>query len=326
MAGLNESQVQAYSMDFALEAGKRGSRLEPYVMLQKVNNAKTHSFETFAVESGFNEQVAAVEDTVWQESQPSRRSVSPRLFRANHLCSDMLEFTSIINLKSAYTRQALNALSNLKDKLIVDSLLGDVVTGVNGATVLNATADGVKTMLDNGTGLDFAKVLATRESFAADSVGNSGGNDELVMLITERQMTNLLGELKVTSSDYVGTAQVGGGKTKKGFTYAIRGGRVDSALGFKFIELGTNTNLLSATAATGGIRSCIAFAVTREPEGSSAAGEIYRPACMLAVNKDITMEANRVPGKNNIIGLFNSMYMNAVRTEGKLVKKVLCQE
>jgi hypothetical protein len=194
-------------------------------------------------------------------------------------------------------------LKRKKDQIIIEALLGSVLTGQKLGTSITATADGVETIAAGGAGLTYAKAVAIRESFEANDIAIDE-DEKIILCITQKQHTDALNDDKFINSDFYSGRQIGAD------------GRITSLLGMQVKIFGTVPAIGSAMISkTGSDRNCIAFI---------SGGE--NNAIAMAVNSDIGIKFQDRPDLVKTHQIVADMSMSAVRTEGKLVKKFLCQE
>lgn len=239
-------------------------------------------------------------DTVAQDIAHSRRGGKMRDFRATLMLDHFDDLQVLIDPSREYASAVAEAMMRQYDYLCLTNALGSVNTGRKLDVPVDAVTDGVLTVAANGTGLTFEKLNEIQQNFIDNEVGLDR-DEELYLCITGQQHADLLKETELTSGDYTAG---GRGET------VIDRGRITKAMGMNIIVFGANASksMLSKTSTT---RHCIAFA---------------KSGIVVGMNKDISIDIDKRPDKNNAWQVQASIFMDAIRTEGVKVQQVDCVE
>lgn len=185
-----------------------------------------------------------------------------------------------------YTMRHAGALGRAFDDEIVRALGASVNEGHAGATT--TVYDTGQSIASSSTGMTVQKLIEAKEMMDADEV------DEFLpryFALSARQLRELLGDDKITSSDF---------NTVK----ALVRGEVDEFMGFKFIRTERLTKVSND-------RYCFAWA---------------QPAIRLGVAQaPVTLQSDR-PDKRHAKQIYSYMSIGAVRVEDQMVVRVLCDE
>ena len=117
--------------------------------------------------------------------------------------------------------------------------------------------------------------------------------EEQFVILTAKQMSNLLRSTEVTSSDY-------------NTVRALVNGSVDSFLGFEFIRV--SSNLMQKE---GNVRSCLVWA---------------KSGMLMATSGDIVTDIAPRKDKRNAVQVYASLDIGAARMDEKKVIEILCDE
>lgn len=228
---------------------------------------------------------------------------------AKELGNDLDQFDeallgTVVLPTSTLVKSHAMAFNRAKDRTLLTAAVGNAFSGKLGTTT-NALPAGqtIAANYDNsGTdiGLTFSKLLRIREIFAdagVDIDGADGEEEGIVLTVTEKQITDLLKDVKLTSRDYVGEVM------------SLKTGKINHFLGIEFKRLNsTAVNPLLPVTAT--IRDCVAYA---------------KSALAFATGETKT-SIDRIPTKQNKIQIYSVQKMGAVRLWDDRVIKVRCKE
>ena len=170
------------------------------------------------------------------------------------------------------------------DDEIISAAIGTAFTGETGST---STAN-ANQIVHGSAGLTIAKLRTAKETLDLGSVDPSIPRH---IIVSPKQITDLLGTTEVTSSDF---------NTVK----ALANGEINSFLGFNFIV----SNRLSLSGST---RSCIAFA---------------QDGIALAVGKDVQARIDERADKSYATQVYYCMSIGATRMEEEKVVEIKCHE
>jgi hypothetical protein len=226
-------------------------------------------------------------DTPQIDTPHARRRVSLADYEFADLIDQQDKVRLLIDPTSSYAQAAAMAMGRAMDDVIITAALGTSFTGETGST--STTLPSAQKIAEAGTdGLTIAKLRTAKEKFDLASVDPS---IQRYMIVSPRQITDLLGTTSVTSSHF---------NTVK----ALVQGEVDSFMGFKFIT----SNRLSIESSK---RKCIAFA---------------SDGIALGVGKDVSARIDERADKSYATQVYYCMSIGATRMEEEKVVEVKCHE
>lgn len=281
---ITTAMVEQYKSNVALLSQQMGSRLRGAVRVEPVVG-----------KNGFFEQIGATAaqqkttrhmDTPQTDTPHARRRVST----ADYVWADYIDnedkIRTLIDPASPYAQNAVAAFGRSTDDVIIAALGGTAYTGVAGGT---ATALPSAQKIDEGnTGLTVAKLIKAKGILWAGDVDES---EELFMVVTGKQLEDLLGEEKATSSDYAAIQ-------------ALVKGTINQFMGFTFIR---SERLVT----TSDITLCYAWA---------------RSGMLLGVGQDIQTRIGERADKNYLTQVWVAMSLGATRMEEAKVVEIGCDE
>ena len=294
---IDQALVTQFSDMVYAQAQQMDTRLSPIVDTVQVSG------KDYAVER--LDTVEAIEittrhaDTVAQEIAHSRRQLAMREFRTTILLDEFDDVSTLIDPQSNYARHIAAAMNRQKDRIIAAAAFANVKTGRNfGTNVTFANDDGLTILASVGstTGLNYDKLLNIHENFINNNVGVEMAED-MYILAAGQQNTNLMNETELTSGDF-------------SREYAVEKGKVANAAGLDVIVF-SGTDSQPILSKSGNDRNCIALA---------------KGGIKFGVSKEMSIKINERPDKNNLIQLQASMFIGAVRCDGRRVQKVICTE
>jgi len=193
----------------------------------------------------------------------------------------------LISPQSEYAMAGAWAMGRAMDDAIISAATGNAFGGVSGGTSIALPAS--QQIAVGASGLTIAKLIEAKEILD----GNDVDPDEpRFMIVTSKQMTNMLNETKITSADYASVK-------------ALVQGQIGTFLGFNFIRterLGLDGN---------GDRQVLAFC---------------RSGLGLAVGADVSTRISERADKNYATQVFLSMTIGATRVEDEKVVEIACSE
>jgi hypothetical protein len=281
--------VEQYSANVTMLSQQMGSLLRSAV-----------DVETIKGKNAFFDQVGSVTaqvrssrhgSTPQLDTPHSRRRVSLADYEWADLIDDLDKVRMLVDPTSSYAKAAAAAMGRAMDDVIIASLGGSSDTGVAGGTAvaLPSTQKVSTASQADGAGLTIAKLLSAKYILDSNDVDPSLAR---YIVVSPKQIQDLLGTTQVTSSDY---------NTVK----ALATGQLDSYLGFKFIV--SNRLLLANT----DDRLCYAFTAD---------------AIKLAIGKDVTARIDERADKSYATQVYYSMAIGATRMEEKKVVEIPCDE
>ena len=277
--------VEQYSSNIQMLSQQKGSLLRDKVRVESVTG-----------KNAFFDQVGSVtatvrttrhSDTPQSDTPHSRRRVSLVDYEFADLIDDLDKVRMLVDPTSTYALAAAYAMGRAMDDAIITAATGSADTGVAGGTAVALPAGQI--IAEAGTtGMTIAKLREAKEIIDLADVDPSLPRH---IIVSPKQITDLLGTTEVTSSDF---------NTVK----ALAQGDVNSFLGFNFI---VSNRLAVATQ----IRDCIAFV-------SDGIG--------LAVGKDSTARIDERADKGYATQVYYSAAFGATRMEEEKVVKIQAYE
>lgn len=293
---IDQALVEQYSETVHVLAQQMTSRLRntPAVMVKSVTG-KNFYYDRLGNSESI-EITTRHADTVAQDVEHSRRMGVIRPYIHTFYLDDIDDLETIIDPQSEYARNTVMAMNRRMDRVIKDAAVGTVLTGRQGATSVTAATDGVTTVAAGGTGMTYEKLVEVLGNFNDNEIGNEA-DPYYALLVTGRQHEDLLKEVELTSADY-------------GAGTPVANGKMTMAAGFEVIKFGSAVDnaLLDVSGTT---RDCIAMAEN---------------AVCVGITKDIEVNIDRRPDKNNLIQVQTKLYFGALRTEGVRVQIVQADE
>ena len=277
--------VEQYSSNIQMLSQQKGSLLRDKVRLESVTG-----------KNAFFDQVGSVtatvrssrhSDTPQADTPHSRRRVSLVDYEFADLIDDLDKVRMLVDPTSSYALAAAYAMGRAMDDAIIAAATGSADTGVAGGTAVALPSSQI--IAEAGTaGLTIAKLRQAKEIIDLADVDPSLPRH---IIVSPKQITDLLGTTEVTSSDF---------NTVK----ALAQGDINSFLGFNFV---VSNRLAIATSK----RDCIAFV-------SDGIG--------LAVGKDSTARIDERADKGYATQVYYSAAFGATRMEEDKVVKIEAYE
>ena len=151
-----------------------------------------------------------------------------------------------IALPTSETVQAhAMAAGRTMDQVVIDAASGTAYTGETGVTATSfLAANQVSVSLSGSSeGLTLGKLIAAKSILGINEAYGQDGNknDELVLIVSQKQLDDLLTVTEVTNSDYAAVK-------------ALASGEIDNFMGFRF----KRTELLTLNSSTD-VRTCLAY-------------------------------------------------------------------
>ena len=274
--------VQQYSANVQMLSQQMGSLLRDKVRLESVVGKNAFFDQVGSVTAV--EKTSRHSDTPQIDTPHARRRVSLSDYEFADLIDQQDKVRLLIDPTSSYAQAAAMAMGRAMDDVIISAALGTAFTGETGST---STAN-ANSIAHGSAGLTIAKLRTAKETLDLGSVDPSIPR---FIIVSPKQITDLLGTTEVTSSDF---------NTVK----ALANGEVNSFLGFNFIV----SNRLSLSGTT---RSCIAYA---------------QDGIALAVGKDVQARIAERADKSYATQVYYCMSIGATRMEEAKVVEVQCTE
>ena len=277
--------VEQYKSNVFHLAQQKGSRLRDAVRSETVTG-KSHFFERIGSVAA-EKRTSRHSDTPRMDTPHSRRKVTMDDYDWADLIDQEDKVRMLISPQSEYAMAGAWAMGRAMDDAIIAAATGTSFGGVSGGT--SVALPSTQKIVHGSAGLTLAKLIEAKEKLDANDVDP---DEARYMIVTSKQMSNLLNLEKVTSSDYASIK-------------ALVQGQIDTYLGFKFLRterLGLDSN---------SDRQVLAFC-------QSGIG--------LAVGSDVSTRISERADKNYATQVFLSMTIGATRVEDEKVVEIACNE
>ncbi len=292
MDTVSQNAIIQFSEHMHIRAQQIKARLRPYVEIRQMNGKSMAYDGLGTVEAReINGRFSPVE---FADIEHFRRKITKRRFEVTLPIDHTDVEERLMDPESNYAEASVRAMERQFDRVCIESMFADVLTGENMDTVVTAATDGVVTV-DATAGLTYEKLLEIHKNFINNEVGNDM-DINVVMGITGGEHSDLMGELELTSGDY-------------SREYVVDKGRMQIATGINLVKFaatgaGGADPLLSVAS---GVRTSFAMA-----QGAICVGLSRSWSVKIQERTDL-IDTKQV----QITGV-----LGAVRTEGKLIQKV----
>ena len=284
------AMVEQYAGNVAHLSQQKGSRLRNAVRVETVVG-KNAFFEQLDKTAALKRTTRHA-DTPQVDSSHARRRVSLTDYDWADLIDNEDRGRMLIDPTGPYAQSAAMALGRAMDDSIIEAADGTAYTGVDGSTSTAystaMTVDvqvGISPAAD--TGLNIGKLRAAKENLDANE---ADPDIPRYCVINAKQLSNLLAQTEVTSSDF---------NTVK----ALVQGEVDTFLGFNFIRterIGVDTN---------SDHKVLYFA---------------QSGILMGLGAQPTIKISERADKNHATQVFASMTIGSTRMEENLVGYIEC--
>lgn len=288
---VTENMVQQFGSNYRILGQQKAARLVAFCQMEPNITGTSKSVERLGRAEAID-VTSRHADTQYVQVPHSRRWLDLIDKSWAELVDEMDKIKMLADPTSPYAGLALAALNRAKDDVIIAAARGSARLGAGGSIALPA---GQK-IAEGGTGLTLAKLLAAKEILDAAEVDaendlDGQGQPMRVMVVSSKQLTNLLGTTEIKSIDYNNVK-------------ALAQGQVDTFLGFKFIR----SERLPKSGTT---RACVAWS-----KGCVAFG----------TGMDIVTNIDPLPTKNYSVQVYARESIGAVRVEDEGVVEIGCFE
>lgn len=283
---IDQNLVNAFNSNVELQFQQRGSRLRPFVRVEPLNSEFEY-FDRIAPVDAI-ERTERHGDTPTVETPHSRRRIGSRDFEIADLIDHQDKLRMLYDPSSSYILNHVYALGRKMDDVIIEAFDSDVYTKKAGGTTLTFAQDGGETVTAS-SGLDIETLINVKEKLTDRDQIEDG--EPLYMVVTAKQISNMLNEDKLTSSDYAAVK-------------ALVRGEIDTFMGFRFIR---TQRLIK----TGDIRACYAWA---------------RSGMCLGVADNVKTRMSERDDKSYSVQCYAKASFGATRMWGQQVVKVNCTE
>lgn len=297
--------VQQYGENVFHLSQQKGSRLAPAVR-NETQQGKARFFDRLG-------KTAAVKknnrhgDTPLVESAHSRRMVTLVDYEWADLIDDQDKIRTLISPESIYAQAAMWALGRSKDDEIIAAAGGNSFSGEDGSTTV-ALPNTQKIGAQNGTAATRLNVKTLREVQEVFGENDVDEDEMRYIAVSQKQLTSMLGETEVTSSDFNSVK-------------ALVQGDVDTFLGFKFIRTqrllvqsgtlayDTDGSVGSGSLDADGHEKCFAWAMS---------------GLLLSTAKEMQARIDERSDKSYSTQVYACLSIGATRMEEEKVVEVLC--
>lgn len=265
------------------------SRLRPYVTIKKMTG-DVYAYDGIGTVEA-RELSGRFNLTQFDTIEHFRRKISKRRFVIT-LPIDKHDVAGMLtDPKGIYAQACVYKMERVFDRVVVDAMFANVLTGRDFENSVTFANDGGRTV-DATNGWTYEKFLEIKENFINDDVGNDSPR-KMVTGITGDEHTDFMSEAELTSGDF--TRQ-----------YVVDRGEINRAVGFDVVTFGANANdpIIKVNSTT---RDCFAMA-----EGAICVGMPSEWEISVDKRPDYVQTT-----QIQIVGT-----LGAVRTEGKLIQKV----
>ena len=282
---ITEAFVQQYSNNVQMLSQQKGSLLRGVVDVETVVGKHAY-FERIGAVSA-QKRVSRHSDTPQIDTPHSRRRISMADYEWADLIDQQDRVRTLIDPTSQYALAAAYAMGRAMDDEIIAAVSGNAFAGETGSTTVALPS--AQKITESGTdGLTIAKLRSAKEIMDAASVDPSIPRH---IVVSPKQITDLLGTTEVTSSDF---------NTVK----ALANGEINTFLGFNFIV----SNRLTSSSSK---RLCLAFT---------------NDAIKLALGKDVMTRIDERSDKGYSTQVYVCMTMGATRLEDEKVVTIQSHE
>ena len=278
--------VNQFSSNIQMLSQQMGSLLRNAVDVESVNGEKAFFDQVGAAAAQLRTTRHA--DTPLIDTPHSRRMATMSDYEYADLIDDQDKVRMLVDPTSTYSRAAAAAMGRAMDDVIITAALGDALTGKDGGTT--TSFDTANNQIAASTsGLTLAKLIQAKEIL--DS-GNVDPSINRYIAVSPKQVTDLLNNTTVTSSDY---------NTVK----ALAMGEINTFVGFNFIV----SNRLGVDGSSD--RRCFAWA---------------EDGIKVAMGKEPTARIDERADKSYATQVYYCQTLGATRMEESKVVEVLCAE
>ena len=217
--------VNQFSANIQMLSQQMGSLLRNAVDVESVNGEKAFFDQVGSAAAVLRTSRHA--DTPIVDTPHSRRMVTMSDYEYADLIDDQDKVRLLVDPTSTYSRAAAAAMGRAMDDVIIAAALGNASTGKDGSTT--TALPSAQKIVHGSAGLTIAKLVEAKEILDSGNVDPSIARN---ILVSPKQVSDLLNNTTVTSSDYNNVK-------------ALAMGEINTFVGFNFIvsnRLGTDSN------------------------------------------------------------------------------------
>ena len=237
------------------------------------------------------EQVGRHQPVQFSDIEHTRRKIARRRFTLTLPIDASDVRGALVSPESEYPMAVVRAMERVFDRIVVEALFATVLTGRDFATSVTFANDDGDTI--NATaGLTYEKLLETTRLFLDDDVGTDSP-EPLVMGLSGDEHEDLMQEIELISGDF--TRQ-----------FVVEKGRILMAAGYELVHFAGAATIPILTV-TGGVRDNFAMS---------------KRGIAVGMSKEMAVDIEKRPDLHETTQVEIVFELGAVRTEGKLVKKI----
>lgn len=300
---INVAHVKQFNSNVMHLSQQKGSRLAPFVRNEN-QEGKSQFFDRIGATAAVK-KTARHGDTPLVNTPHSRRRVTLEDFEWADLCDQQDKIRTLIDPESNYVKAVVWAMGRAKDDEIIAAADGNAYSGEDGGTtVAHPNSQKVGSVNAAGSAVDKMNVEHLRriaEKFGENDVDEE---EEKYIAVTQGQLTNLLSETEVTSSDFNSVK-------------ALVEGKVDTFLGMKFIRtqrLLTQSGTLAYSYTDGSVG-----AGSGDADGHTRCIAWARSGLLLSTAKDMMTRISERSDKSYSNQVYACMSIGATRMEEERV-------
>lgn len=290
MGDISTAFVKQFGSNLDFLVQQKGSLLRNAVRMETVVGEEAY-FDQLA-STAAQKKTTRNSDTPLIKSDHRRRRVTMYDYEWADLIDKEDKLKMLIDPQSDYAINAAWALGRSIDDAIIEAYSGTAYAGKAGGTSTIFTAANIVSC--GATGLTLQKLLDGKEILDGNDVDP---NEERYVVVTAKQLSDLLNISEVKSADY---------NTIK----ALVRGEVDTFLGFKFLVCNRLASTNGGTVAANG-RSVLMF---------------VKSGMLLALAKDINTQITQRADKSYATQVYACMGIGATRMEEEKCVQILCTE
>lgn len=293
---ITKSFVEQYSANVMALVQQKGSKLRSLVRYEKVVGKAEYIDQIGAVAA--KKKTTRHADTPQSNTPHSRRKLSIETYNWADLIDNDDKVRMLIDPTSDYANAAAWAMGRSMDEVLTDAALGIAYTGENGTDPVVLPPSQI--IAPDNVGFTFDKLRNIKTIFD----GNDVPAEDRFIILTAQQLEDLLGETKVTSSDYASAK-------------ALQSGELREFMGFKFIQVNglrfDGTKIISSETDDDDniLRHCFAF---------------QKDGLALGIGEDIIGKISERNDKCHATQVYFEMSIGAARMEEKRVVRIDCLE
>lgn len=285
--------VQQYKANVEHLLQQKGSRLRSVVRTE-TQNAEFDFYDRIGATSA-QEVTGRHQDTPLITVPHDRRRVSLRDFDWAELIDRTDRIRLLIDPTSPYAQNASYALGRKIDEIILEGAFGSVSTGKTGSSTVTfpATQQVAVNYVESGgatnSGLTIGKLRKAKQILDENETDPS---ETRHIIVTAKQVNDLLQTTEVTSSDYASVK-------------ALVQGELNTFMGFEFVR----TEL-----------------VNTDSDSYRRVPAYVKSGLLLAMGQDINVDIGPRRDKRNATQVYCSTSFGAIRMEEEKVVEIKCAE